>query len=70
MTFIQIDNVKLRKLAISLYNDDEGINEKAHEELSDLLVETGNDDIPHVVDATDGRFYISSEIAKELLEKE
>jgi len=54
-----MDNQKIRKLAIALLDDNEGINERAWNILQELLEESNqNQDLIGAVKSTDGRFYI------------
>ena len=52
-------NVQLRKLAILMLDDPDGINEEVYNELHSLLdTAPVNEDITNMVNATDGRFYL------------
>jgi len=53
---------EMRMLALALLDDDEGINDDAYGALVNFL----DDDICCAVEATDGRFYICHDDAKEL----
>lgn len=52
----------LRKLVLTLLDDDHGISELAWEDLNDFLQNTGEfelaGELARIVRATDGRFYI------------
>ena len=63
-----INGKSFRALAIAILDDEEGTNEEAYNIMRDMLQETGNDDIANLVDATDGRFYLKEDAAKELRE--
>lgn len=54
---------KLRKLAITMLEDDNGISENAFVALHELaeVTQTPFDDISRRIDATDGRFYLESD---------
>lgn len=56
----------LRKFAIDLLDDENGINDQAWDQLSDLLNINRDDDIVDAVKAQDGRWYLTSEKANEL----
>ena len=48
----------MRKLAIALLDDDDGINSDAWDILRLILIGEGHDDIIDAVKAQDGRFYL------------
>lgn len=56
----------LRKLAILLLDDENGINEAAYNELVPLLIESGDQDVLDAVNAQDGRFFIGETDAERL----
>ena len=60
-------NETLRKLAVQLLDDDDGINESAWDTLSEALEENGELDILQAVDAADERFYLPEGRAARLL---
>ncbi len=55
---MNIPSDQLRKLAIALLDDDQGISEAAYDQLRPLLEEDGAIDIIEAVKATDGRYYL------------
>jgi len=57
----------LRKLAILLLDDENGINEAAYNELATQLAEAGHTDILNAVTAQDGRYYLGEDDAQDLL---
>ena len=57
----------LRKLAILLLDDENGINEAAYNELAAELSAAGHTDILNAVTAQDGRFYLGEDDAQDLL---
>lgn len=57
---------KIRNLAISLLDDENGINAEAYEQLQELLIETGNDDICNATNASDNRVFIGENDAEVL----
>lgn len=59
----------VRKLAIKLLDDENGIDIEAYRILSVLLVETGNENILEQVDMTENRVYIGEDWAEEELNK-
>lgn len=59
----------MRKLAILLLDDDNGIKNEAYQTLSIMLVESGNDDILDAVDMTNNRAYIGEDYAEQELLK-
>jgi len=64
-----MDNKSVRKLAVKLLDDENGIGEEAVELLSNLLVETDNEDLLPMIESTDGRFYMGEDDAEEELHK-
>ena len=48
----------VRALAIALLDDEHGICENAYSILARMLVDTRNEDLLALVEATDGRFYL------------
>ena len=66
---VSIGPKAIRKMALYLLDDENGISERAYVYLSGMLVESGNEDILQQVDATNGRFYIGEDYAEEELEK-
>ena len=54
----------IRTLALELLDDEQGINKPAFRTLSDLLLESGNEDIVDAVSENDNRVYISSNAAE------
>jgi hypothetical protein len=61
---LSIGKNAMRKFALLLLDSDDGINLKAYETLSVMLVETGNDDILDAVDITEDRAYIGEDYAE------
>jgi len=59
----------VRKLAIKLLDDENGIDIEAYRILSGLLVETGNEDILEQADVTEDRVYVGEDWAEEELNK-
>jgi hypothetical protein len=57
----------LRKLAILLLDDENGINEAAYNELATQLAEAGHTDILNAVKADAGRYYLGEDDAQDLL---
>ncbi len=53
-----INKSELKKLALALLDDDEGICLNGFNALHDLLQKEGLQEITDRVDATDGRFYL------------
>lgn len=53
---------RFRPIALALLNDDEGICQAGYDAIYGFL----DQDIRDVVDATDGRFYISEEAFRKL----
>jgi hypothetical protein len=58
----------IRDLALALLDDEDGINSTGFDILSDLLKDTGNDDILNSVNAIDGRYFVGEDDA-EILRK-
>lgn len=56
----------MRELAITLLNDDHGINVNAWHILRDLLIEEGHEDIVDAVKATEGRFYLTETAVEKI----
>ena len=64
----------IRKFALKLLDDEQGINKSAYEDLSVILVDSGNEDILENVDITNGitgedRAYIGEDYAESEMEK-
>jgi hypothetical protein len=57
----------IRKLAILLLDDENGINEAAYNELATQLAAEGHNDILNAVTAQDDRYYLGEDDAQELL---
>ena len=54
-----IENVDIFALALSLLSDEHGISKDAYENLADMLILSGNENMmAHVVMNKEGRFYI------------
>lgn len=53
-----MSNKHLRELAIALLDDPDGINEKAHNLLADLLVESNNSDVLEKIHSAKGRYFL------------
>ncbi|MFY4731195.1 hypothetical protein [Nitrospira sp. BLG_2] len=51
---------KLKRLAVLLLDDDDGITEEAYQALLDVLPEPLALELNKLVDAVDGRFYLPS----------
>jgi len=64
---LSIGKNAVRKMALLLLDDENGINLEAYEFLSGLLVETENEDIFDAVDVTNNRAYIGETFAEEEL---
>jgi hypothetical protein len=69
MSNVSIGKKAVRKMALLLLDDDNGISIEAYGFLSGMLVETGNDDILEAVDVTEQRAYIGEDYAEEELDK-
>ena len=59
----------VRKMALLLLDNENGINLEAYGFLSDMLVETGNEDIMQVVDVTESRAYVGEDFAEQEIDK-
>ena len=55
----------VRKLAIELLDDGNGINEDSFLELHKLLKATENEDIIPAIKVVEGRFYLEEDVAME-----
>ena len=64
-----VDSKKIRKFALQVLDDENGIKKEAFETLADILFETGNGDIINAVDVTDEKAYIGEDRAEELLKE-
>lgn len=53
-----MNNTQLRKFAIRLLDDENGINEAAWIDLRDRLIERSFEDITNAVEAADGRYFL------------
>ena len=60
---------QLRKMAITVLDDENGINEAGYDLLATILVQTDNADILAQVDVAEGRAYIGEDFAEEELSK-
>ncbi len=60
----------LRKLAILLLDDENGINESAYNQLAADLAFAGHTDILNVVKCQDGRYFIGENDAERLMESD
>ena len=60
-----MDKIAVRKMALLLLDDENGISMEAYNFMSVLLSETGNEDILDAVDATEGRAYVGEDYAEE-----
>jgi len=69
MTQVSIGPKAVRKMALLLLDEENGISKKAFELLSGMLVETENEDILDAVDMTEDRVYIGEDFAEEELAK-
>ena len=67
MSEVTIGKLAVRKMALLLLDDDNGINIEAYGFLSTMLVETGNEDVLDAVDVTDNRAYVGEDYAEEEL---
>jgi hypothetical protein len=56
----------LRKLAILLLDDENGINKDAYRELAKELIAEGHTDIVNAVTAQNGRYYLGEDDAADL----
>lgn len=61
-------NMAVRNLALDLLDDEYGVNSRAWDSMIDWLDDEGCDDIIDVVDACEGRFYLTEENATMLRE--
>ena len=66
---LSIGQKAVRKMALLLLDDDNGIALNAYEFLSIMLVESGNEDIMEAVDVTENRAYVGEDYAEEELKK-
>ena len=66
---LSIGKNAVRKMALLLLDDENGINLEAYSYLSAMLVETGNDDILDAVDVTENRAYVGEDYAEEEFSK-
>jgi len=66
---ISIEESAVRKMALLLLDDDNGINFEAYKFLHNLLVKSGSTDIIEAVDVTESRAYIGEDFAEEELAK-
>ena len=60
----------IRKFAILVLDDENGINLKAYDELEEMLSSTDNCDIMEAVDVTEDRAYIGEDVAMVLLTRQ
>jgi len=67
MSKVTIGKLAVRKMALLLLDDDDGINIEAYGFLSTMLVETGNEDVLDAVDIADNRAYVGEDYAEEEL---
>jgi len=56
---------QVRKLAVTLLDDDQGISNEAYMILRDMLARASAMDIIRLVEATDDRFYLTGSISLE-----
>ena len=61
-----MEDQTLRNLAIDLLDDEHGINSQAWKILADMLYDTDAIDILDAVEATDGRYYIKTKVARQM----
>ena len=66
MSTSTIENKEIRKLALLVYDDENGISEHAHEAFYELLIKTCNDDIIKRIDSCEGRFFLGEDDARDL----
>ena len=57
----------VRKFALLVLDNDQGIDIKAYDELVHILFATDNVDIMKEVDVTDDKAYIGEDVAEELM---
>jgi len=69
MSEVSIGPKTVRKMALLLLDNDNGISKDAYGYLSAMLIETGNEDILDAVDITEGAVYIGEDYAEEELGK-
>lgn len=69
MSNISMGKMAVRKMALLLLDDNNGISLEAYGFLSTMLVETGNEDILEAVDVTESRAYVGEDFAAEELTK-
>lgn len=69
MSEVSIGKRAVRKMALLLLDDENGIGLEAHGFLSAMLVETGNEDILGAVDVTESRAYVGEDYAEAELNK-
>ena len=66
---MEADKNSIRKLALLVLDDENGISTEAFKHLSTLLVLTNNEDIIGATDVTEDRAYIGEDYAEEELAK-
>jgi len=57
----------VRKFALLILDNEQGIDIKAYDELAHILFATDNIDIMKEVDVTDDKAYIGEDVAEELM---
>jgi hypothetical protein len=66
---LSIGKNKIRELAIRALNNSNGLDKKAYEILSIMLIESGNEDILEQVDIAGDIAFIGEDFAEDELEK-
>ena len=66
---ISVDSNVIRKMALEMLDEQDGIKKSVYETLSDILRKTDNEDIIEQVDVTETRAYIGESVAEEELAK-
>ena len=69
MSKISMGKMAVRKMALLLLDEDNGIDAEAFTLLHGLLSETGNEDIIEAVDIAENRAYVGEDFAAEELTK-
>ena len=69
MSQVSMGPKAVRKMALLLLDDDNGISKEAYAYLSAMLIETGNEDVLEAVDMTYTKAYIGETFAEEELNK-
>ena len=66
---LSINNTEIRKMALLLLDDNNGIDIEAYETLSEILAETCNGDILIAVEVSENSVFINEDFAEEELAK-